>query len=368
MPRIGRRTESPRRQRRRRIAGTARRSRQLRALAAASPAAFALAVAAAAPAQAADLLVLEGDEVLLGGAAAYGIVYVDGTVRLTGDTAIYAQSIYVGPNARVLTCHVPGVGDDACGAGRNLTLKSPGPVTVAQSLDLTGGSGGRARRARADSCWSAGATWRSEARSRRPATTGRRGGCRWPARAPSRPATSGPRAPRSSPQRRRGGRVRRHRRRRVGLGAAPGGGRAPRRRNRRDRLDGGRRRGPRLGLRRRPRLRHRPGVASGYAGGSVAVVGGDVRVGAADASGGNATTGPQACRARSAWLRGARSTCSGGSTRPAAAPRPDPPPAAATWKSAPPGLPWWRGARRRQGAGARRAERPEARSTSPEER
>lgn len=103
-----------------------------------------LAGAAAAPASAADLLVLEGDDAVLNGPASYGIVYVDGTLRLAGDTGITAQSIYIGPNARVLACHVPGTGDDACGPGRNLGLKSSGPITVAQSIDLTGGSGGGA--------------------------------------------------------------------------------------------------------------------------------------------------------------------------------------------------------------------------------
>jgi hypothetical protein len=92
-------------------------------------------------ARADDLLLLNGDEVTLSGAHQYGFVYVDGTMRLSGDTSITANSIYIGPNAYVPTCFVPGSGDNACTNGRNLTLRANGKLTVSSRIDLTGGTG-----------------------------------------------------------------------------------------------------------------------------------------------------------------------------------------------------------------------------------
>ena len=94
-----------------------------------------------AAASAADLLVLNGDPpVTLSGAQSYGIVYVDGEVRLTGDTTINAGSIYFGPDAQIDTCYVPGSGDGQCVGGRSLTLHSSGPLTVATGVDLESGA------------------------------------------------------------------------------------------------------------------------------------------------------------------------------------------------------------------------------------
>jgi hypothetical protein len=94
-----------------------------------------------AAASAADLLVLNGDPpVTLSGAQSYGIVYVDGELRLTGDTTIDAASIYFGPDARIDTCYVPGSGDGQCVGGRSLTLHSSGPLTVATGIDLESGT------------------------------------------------------------------------------------------------------------------------------------------------------------------------------------------------------------------------------------
>ena len=100
-----------------------------------------------ATASASDLLVLSGDPaVTLSGAQSYGIVYVDGELRLTGDTTIRAASIYFGPDARIDTCYVPGLGDGQCVGGRSLALQSAGPLTVATGVDLesgvTNGAGG----------------------------------------------------------------------------------------------------------------------------------------------------------------------------------------------------------------------------------
>jgi hypothetical protein len=91
-------------------------------------------------ASAADLLVLNGDPpVTLSGSVQYGIVYVDGELRLTGDTQISAASIYIGPDASIDTCYVPGSGDGQCTAGRSLTLVSAGPLTVAPAISLESG-------------------------------------------------------------------------------------------------------------------------------------------------------------------------------------------------------------------------------------
>jgi hypothetical protein len=92
-------------------------------------------------ASAADLLVLNGDPpVTLSGSVQYGLVYVDGELRLTGDTQINAASIYIGPDASIDTCYVPGSGDGQCTAGRSLTLVSAGPLTVAPAINLESGA------------------------------------------------------------------------------------------------------------------------------------------------------------------------------------------------------------------------------------
>ena len=102
----------------------------------------ALAVLAGAPAaHAADLLVLDSEQATISGMQTYGFVYVDGELRLTGDTTIKAASIYLGPNAAVRSCYVEGSGNDGCTNGRTLTLQSTGPLTVSSGIDLTGGTG-----------------------------------------------------------------------------------------------------------------------------------------------------------------------------------------------------------------------------------
>ena len=94
-----------------------------------------------AAASAADLLVLNGDPpVTLSGVQSYGIVYIDGELRLTGDTTIDAASIYFGPDARIDSCYVPGTGDGQCAGGRSLALNSSGPLTVATGIDLESGA------------------------------------------------------------------------------------------------------------------------------------------------------------------------------------------------------------------------------------
>ncbi|MFL5828788.1 MAG: hypothetical protein ACJ76X_02625 [Solirubrobacteraceae bacterium] len=101
----------------------------------------AVAMLCAPAAHADDLLLLNGDNVTLSGAHQYGFVYVDGDMRLSGDTSISATSIYIGPNAYVPTCYVPGSGDNACANGRSLTLRATGKLTMSSRIDLTGGTG-----------------------------------------------------------------------------------------------------------------------------------------------------------------------------------------------------------------------------------
>ncbi len=114
------------------------RARRATALLAAVWAGLLVAVSAA---QADDLLILNGDSITLSGSHSYGFVYVDGAMRLTGDTSISASSIYFGPNAYLATCFVAGVGDNGCTAGRSLTLSSSGRLVVSSGIDLTGGTG-----------------------------------------------------------------------------------------------------------------------------------------------------------------------------------------------------------------------------------
>lgn len=99
-------------------------------------------LAAAAPAaHAADLLLLDSEQATISGSLSYGFVYVDGELRLTGDTSITAASIYLGPNARLRTCYAEGSGNGGCTSGRSLALRSSGPLTVASGIDLQAGSG-----------------------------------------------------------------------------------------------------------------------------------------------------------------------------------------------------------------------------------
>ena len=100
----------------------------------------ALAVAAPA-AQAGDLLLLDSEQQTVSGTLNYGFVYVDGELRLSGDTTITAASIYFGPHAGLRTCFVEGTGNGGCTSGRSLTLHSSGPLALASGIDLTAGTG-----------------------------------------------------------------------------------------------------------------------------------------------------------------------------------------------------------------------------------
>jgi hypothetical protein len=99
------------------------------------------ALALAPAAHAGDLLILDSEQATVSGNQNYGFVYVDGELRLTGDTTITAGSIYLGPNASLRTCYVEGTGNGGCTAGRSLTLRSSGQLTLASGIDLTAATG-----------------------------------------------------------------------------------------------------------------------------------------------------------------------------------------------------------------------------------
>src|SRR6185437_4116060 len=53
-----------------------------------------------------DLIQLNGDPpVTLAGPASYGLLYLDGVVRLAGDTAITANDVFIGPDAQLQACY-----------------------------------------------------------------------------------------------------------------------------------------------------------------------------------------------------------------------------------------------------------------------
>ncbi|MEZ5100395.1 MAG: hypothetical protein R3C15_11470 [Thermoleophilia bacterium] len=131
-----------------------RRRSRLRRLAAAAVAAGALTGLAAGNAGAV-LIVLEGDSLDVQGTINQDIVYVDGTLRMTGDLTINAQVVYFGPSGDLFSCAAPEPGgNDTCTTGRNLTINATSSIAFAthrfnQSLDLTAstnpGAGGSLR-------------------------------------------------------------------------------------------------------------------------------------------------------------------------------------------------------------------------------
>ena len=91
-------------------------------------------------AQADDLIQLNGDlPVTLSGQVSYGLLYLDGTVRLAGDTAITATDVFIGPDAELQTCFVVNAND--CTSGRSLAIIAAGGVAISPAIDLRGGTG-----------------------------------------------------------------------------------------------------------------------------------------------------------------------------------------------------------------------------------
>lgn len=124
------------------LAPPRRRRARLRRLAAVAAAAGALTGLAAGNAGAV-LIVLEGDSLDAQGTINQDIVYVDGTLRMTGDLTINAQVVYFGPSGDLLSCAAPEPGgNDVCTTGRNLTINATASIAFAahrfnQAIDLT---------------------------------------------------------------------------------------------------------------------------------------------------------------------------------------------------------------------------------------
>jgi hypothetical protein len=99
-------------------------------------------LAAPAAAQAADLIQLNGDPpVTFSGAGSYGLLYLDGVVRLAGDTAITASDVFIGPDAQLQACYDPATDGSNCAAGRSLSLSAAGGVAISPDIDLRGATG-----------------------------------------------------------------------------------------------------------------------------------------------------------------------------------------------------------------------------------
>ena len=96
-----------------------------------------------------DLVVLDGDPApLLQGTLTYAKVYINSTVRLTNNTVLNVDSLYIGPRAQLQSCWVPDpvnpleAGDPAgCTNGRSLTIRSRGAVQITPPISLQGGTG-----------------------------------------------------------------------------------------------------------------------------------------------------------------------------------------------------------------------------------
>ena len=98
--------------------------------------------AAPAIAQADDLIQLNGDPpVTLSGVVSYGLLYLDGTVRLAGDTGINATDVFIGPDASLQTCYDIATDGNNCVNGRSLGITATGGVAISPTIDLRGAVG-----------------------------------------------------------------------------------------------------------------------------------------------------------------------------------------------------------------------------------
>ena len=99
-------------------------------------------VAAPALAQGADLIQLNGDPpITLQGINDYGLLYLDGVVRLSGDTGINATNVFIGPDAQLQTCYDSATDGNNCINGRSLGINASGGVAISPAIDLRGGVG-----------------------------------------------------------------------------------------------------------------------------------------------------------------------------------------------------------------------------------
>jgi hypothetical protein len=98
--------------------------------------------AAPAAAKADDFIQLNGDPpVTLSGSVSYGLLYLDGVVRLAGDTGITATDVFIGPDASLQTCFDVGTNGNNCVNGRSLGISASGGVTISPAIDLRGAIG-----------------------------------------------------------------------------------------------------------------------------------------------------------------------------------------------------------------------------------
>ena len=94
-------------------------------------------IAGPAVAQADDLIQLNGDPpVTFAGGYGYGLLYLDGTVRLNGDTSITATDVFIGPDAQFDGCAEVG-----CVNGHSLTINASGGVAISPAISLQGKNG-----------------------------------------------------------------------------------------------------------------------------------------------------------------------------------------------------------------------------------
>ncbi len=90
-------------------------------------------------AQADDLIQLNGDlPVTLAGNYSFGLLYLDGNVRLSGDTSITATDVFIGPDAQLQTCFDRERDGNNCTNGRSLTFNASGGVAISPAIDLRG--------------------------------------------------------------------------------------------------------------------------------------------------------------------------------------------------------------------------------------
>ncbi len=95
--------------------------------------------AAPAIAQADDIIQLNGDgPVTLQGNYNFGLLYLDGVVRLAANTSITANDVFIGPDAALQTCWDIGTAGQNCTAGRSLSITASGGVAISPAIDLRG--------------------------------------------------------------------------------------------------------------------------------------------------------------------------------------------------------------------------------------
>jgi hypothetical protein len=94
-------------------------------------------IAGPAVAQADDLIQLNGDPpVTFAGGYGYGLLYLDGTVHLNGDTTLSATDVFIGPDAQFDGCAEVG-----CVNGHSLTINASGAVSISPAISLQGRNG-----------------------------------------------------------------------------------------------------------------------------------------------------------------------------------------------------------------------------------